>query len=138
LGLREKFSRLAEELLIEGQKDKAIKVLDKITNLLPHERFTYNYDVFTIANTYFVAGQKEKGEKVLKKMQQVTIENLDYFNSLSKTQLDAIEFDVRLNLYLLHEIIEIAERNHLEDISKGANEYWKGLDNKVLIYMQKG
>jgi DNA-binding SARP family transcriptional activator len=116
--LRNKFARLAETLLTEGKTDKAIKVLDRITAMLPHERIAYDYQVLRIANDYLQSGQRTKGEGVLKKLQTVTEENLDYFKSIPKTQLSGIDYELRLDLFIMQEIMRIAQNYHLENISK--------------------
>lgn len=118
LSLRNKFARLAETLLTEGKTDKAIKVLDRITAMLPHERIAYDYQVLRIANDYLQSGQRTKGEGVLKKLQTVTEENLDYFKSIPKTQLSGIDYELRLDLFIMQEIMRIAQNYHLENISK--------------------
>jgi hypothetical protein len=138
IGLREKFGRLAEELLNEGEKDKAIKVLDKISKMLPNERVSYNYEIFSIANGYFQAGQKSKGEEVLKKMQQVTVENLEYFKSLPKSQLDGVGYEIRINIYMLQEIIRMASVYQLKNIEKEVTTYYKSVESRFMTYLQQG
>ncbi len=137
LGLRDKFGMLAEELVNEGKKDKAVKVLDRISKILPNERITYDYQIFSIANGYFQAGQKSKGEEVLKKMQQVTMENLEYFKSIPKNQLSGVAYEIRINMMLLQEIIRMSTAYKLDNMTKDATEYFTSLQNRFMMYMQR-
>ena len=66
------------------------------------------------------------------------MENLEYFKSLSKYQLDGVEYEIRLNIYLFQEVIKIADAYQLDKISKDGTEYWKSLGNKFMMYMQRG
>ncbi|MBL0105526.1 MAG: hypothetical protein IPP51_18145 [Bacteroidetes bacterium] len=50
------FSRLAEELMLEGKRDSAIKVLDKCVEVMPDKTVPYNYFMTKVAELYFRAG----------------------------------------------------------------------------------
>jgi hypothetical protein len=133
LGLREKFVRLAEILIGEGKKDKAIKVLDKITTMLPHENIPYNYEMLGIINGYFLAGQKAKGEVLLRKMEKISKENLQYYRTLPSNDLG---YEIRVNLVVMQQLSQVAERNQFPDIAKEITEYCNGLDSRILQYLQ--
>ena len=104
LSLRDKFARLAETLMAEGRKDSAIKVLDRISSILPNERIAYDYQVLRIIADYMELGEKEKGTEILRKFQSITRQNLEYYSSLSKSQQKNIDYEIRLNNYISQEI----------------------------------
>ena len=110
VGVRQKFCRLATALLNEGKTDKAIKVLDKICDMTPNERVPFDYNNLNIAALYLQAGQKEKGNAMLNLMKTITHENAIYFSSLSRKQLAGLDYENRLNQYLMQEIALI-EKN---------------------------
>ena len=110
VGVRQKFCRLATALLNEGKTDKAIKVLDKVCDMTPNERVPFDYNNLNIAALYLQAGQKEKGNAMLNMMKTITHENATYFSSLSRKQLAGLDYENRLNLYLMQEIAQI-EKN---------------------------
>jgi ethanolamine utilization protein EutP (predicted NTPase) len=110
VGLRNKFVRLAESLLMEGKKEKAIAVLDKITSLLPNERIAFDYNVIGIADLYLRAGETTKGNALLKKLKDVTNENISYFQSLPKNLVGGVEYDYRVNMYMMQEIERLEGR----------------------------
>jgi hypothetical protein len=104
VGLRGKFIRLAQALLTEGKNEKAIAVLDKITTMLPNERIPFDYNILGIADLYIRAGELKKGKELLKKMKDVTSENITFYQSLPKSLLVGVEFDYRVNRYMMQEI----------------------------------
>ncbi len=104
VGLRGKFVRLAGALLLEGKKEKAIAVLDKITNMLPNERIAFDYNVIGIADLYLRAGETSKGRELLKKLKVVTTENITYYQSMPKNLTGGVEYDYRVSMYLMQEI----------------------------------
>ncbi len=113
LSLRDKFARLAETLMAEGKKDSAVKVLDRICSILPNERIEYNYEVLRIIADYMQCGEKDKAVEILKKFQFSTIQNLEYFKSLSKPEQKSIDYEIRLNNYILQELSKLAKDNQL-------------------------
>jgi hypothetical protein len=132
ISLRQKFARLAESLLSENKTDKAVKVLDKITEMLPNERIPYDFEVLRIANDYLLLGQKTKGEETLKKLKNVTRENLDYYKSLPRKDQNGINYEMRVNLYIMQEILKIAEYHHLDNLSKETVQYWNESGNTLM------
>jgi hypothetical protein len=108
LSLRTKFARLADALLEEGDSTRAVRVLDKITAMLPHERIPYDHQILPIVELYMKAGEKEKGEQVLRKLNRVATENLTYFQSLPRAKLPSIDYELQVNEYMLHEGERIA------------------------------
>jgi hypothetical protein len=137
VSLRGKFAQLAEALIRKGQKDKAIAVLDKITAMLPHERVSFDYQVARIAGLYLQAGARAKGESLLKQLEKITFENLDYFRTLPHEYLAGIDYDLRTNLYQLQEIMQIARQQKLESQTAEVDRYWSSMENTLLPTLQR-
>lgn len=137
VSLRNKFAQLAETLLKEGQTVKAIAVLDRIIAILPHERIPYDFSVLQIGELYLKAGQKAKAEQVLGKLQATTTENLEYFRTLPKKYLSGIDYELRVNLYIISELQKIANNGGLENMSRTIGIYWQQLENTLLPAIQR-
>ena len=112
VGLRGKFLHLAQTLVAEGKKEKAIAVLDKITTMLPHERIPYDYNILGIVDLYLQSGELSKGKELLRKMKVVTAENIGFYQSLPKNIVTSVEREYRINMYMMQEI------DRLESIAK--------------------
>lgn len=132
LNLRHKFARLAEALINKGDPAKALKVLDKITALLPNERLTYEIWNLEIAELYMRLGYKQKGRAELLKLKNFCYENLRYFNTLSKAQMQGVNYEVRLSLYMLQQIAELSGKYGYTDIASTCKEIWDSKTEKLL------
>lgn len=129
LSLRNKFCQLAETLLHEGKKEKAIKVLDKIMAMLPDKRMPYDYHVARIAEIYIMAGEIKKGEVLLKELKEVTFANIDYYQSIIKSQES--DYDLNISLYTLQEIMKIAQNHQLNGLINETSHYWNRIENAL-------
>jgi hypothetical protein len=137
LSLRGKFAQLADALLKEGKTEKAVKVLDRITAMLPNERIPFDYQTSKIAEMYLRAGATSKGETLLKQLKTATFENLDYFKTLPQNYLAGISYDLRINLYIMQEIIQIAQKYGVGDVTNEVSQYWNSLEGTLLPYVQR-
>jgi tetratricopeptide (TPR) repeat protein len=127
MNIRSTFNRLAEALVTEGQNEKAIKVLDRCIELIPHQIVPYNYFSMLMAETYFKAGQPAKGKDILNTIMTDYKEQLDYFFKLDKPKRSSVDDDIQRCLYFMREITMICTRNKqpelLKDVSTSFNSY---------------
>ena len=127
MNIRSTFNRLAEALVAEGQNEKAIKVLDRCIELIPHKIVPYNYFSMLMAETYFKAGQAEKGKDIVNTIMTDYKEQLDYFFKLDKPKRSSVDDDIQRCLYFMREITMICTRNKqtelLKDVSTSFNSY---------------
>jgi hypothetical protein len=68
-------SFLANQLVAEGKKDKAIQVLDKVMTGITEHSYTYDYTAYFIAAAYYRAGALDKAnaltDKIVRNSEQV-------------------------------------------------------------------
>lgn len=64
-------SKLATQLITEGKKDKALKVLERCEKEIPSYNLPYSYSEwsFDIANAYLQCGRKDKAEKIYNQLE---------------------------------------------------------------------
>ena len=115
MNLKNNFSRLAGKLIEEGKEEKAMKVLDKITNLTPHEQVAYNYSNLFIADNYIKLGAVEKAKDMLRTLADKNMQQIRYFNSLSSNQLEQLKRDRRRAFAVAKNLITILQRNNLTE-----------------------
>jgi len=116
LRLRNNFSRLANELLDMGKRDSAVMVVDRIVDLMPHEKFPFDFFMIGLIETYYKANETEKANELLNRYAFSTIENLDYYFSLERRFSDIVSYDKELNLQILQELVSTAERYGQQEI----------------------
>lgn len=79
LNLVSNYVKLAKQLNQEGQKDKAVKVLDKLLVSLPLDKVPYNFFHAEIPGLYAAAGDKTKAEEMAKSILDSCKKELDYY-----------------------------------------------------------
>lgn len=130
LRLRNNFNRLAEELLVSGRRDSAVNVIDRIVELMPSDKFSYDFFVLGHIENYFKANEIEKANQLLNSYANITIENLDYFFSLSPDLVSLVDYDIELNLQILQEIIGMADTYGQSDLRKEMGPKLEGYFSK--------
>ena len=110
LNIRGTFSSLANQLLKEGKKEKAIKVLDRCIDIMPDYNFTYSYDMFDIAEAYYKAGEFEKADKIIKIIYKNSEQYLKYYAGFSDRFKDQIIQDKSQTLAIANQFAELARK----------------------------
>jgi len=127
MNVRSTFNRLADALVAEGQNEKAIKVLDRCVELIPHKIVPFNYFSMMMAETYFKAGQPAKGKEIITTIMTNYKEQLDYFFKLNKPMRSSVDDEIQRSLYFMREITMICTRNNqpelLKEVSGSFNSY---------------
>ena len=118
------FSRLAEELLIAGKRDSAIKVLDKCLEVMPDKTVPYNYFMAKVAELYYrAAGVMNKpnmpisttdvempnkneliakGNAITDRLLTIYAYNMNYYASLKGTKyFKLVDAEMNQALYIL-------------------------------------
>jgi len=109
MNVKSNYARLAEQLIGEGKKDSALKVLDYCQELLPPKRVEYNYYDLLIGENYYQLGQFEKGNQTMRDLAKVMKDNLDYYFSLSEKYAAAMEQETQRDAMIFQEIIRYAK-----------------------------
>lgn len=118
MNLRNNFSRLAEALIAEGEKEKAEEVLDRCMQVMPESMVPYNYFVPMVADAYYKVGAKEKARWILNRLFDMYSKEMDYYVSLDKDLLNTIkETRLRMTIYSLNTIQNSAQRNGEKDLT---------------------
>ncbi len=118
MNIRNTFNRLAETLVAEGQTDKAVQVLDRGIELIPHKIVPYNYFSIMMAETYFNAGKAEKGKEIINTIMTDYEEQLEYFFKLNKPMRASVDEDIQRILYFMREMGAVCARGKQADLGK--------------------
>jgi hypothetical protein len=113
VGIRNKFARLAEQLLAEGDTTKALEVTDKITNMISVNRVPYDYSETKLVALYFALKQPAKGKALFESVKKYCTENIEYMSTLKRNKKSINEYDLNVNMYLLQQLAQIAQANQL-------------------------
>lgn len=109
LRIRERFADLADALIGEGKTDSALSVIDRVTELLPPDKFPNDVVTAGLAEMYYRAGVQEKGNALLRGYINDIGQDLRYIISLEKKFGGMMSDDAERNVSLLGEIRRLAE-----------------------------
>jgi hypothetical protein len=80
--------RTIEELLREGDKERAIQLTDQYFEAFPNMNFTYNFNTLSVINYYLEAGDEEKAKTHLRILADEVVDKMEFFYSLDPKLLD--------------------------------------------------
>lgn len=119
------YARLAEQLINEGEKEKAIEVLDRVMYEMPEHSYPYNFFILNIIEGYYKAGANYKGRELANTYAERLEGELRYYNKFKGSKRKAVEqergqannyFQYLVNISVQHD----GDRNNLQD-----NEMYK-------------
>lgn len=124
------FNKLAEALVNEGKKDKALEVLDKSMQVLPPENVPLDYFSLGTGELYYVLGQTEKAEQIFTAVADDALRNIDWFFRLDPMKLASVAGDLEQNLAVLQQVL-LVSKHYNPEFSK---KYQEEFDNYRMAY----
>ena len=118
---------MATELWAKGEKEKALKTLERCDSVLIPQNFSLHYFDVSYASALYTVGKTEEGDKYLQEVIDVADEELLFFNSLDKNKLFSNSLQLRISFQALISANEIADRF-------GRKKLGKSIKNKIELY----
>ncbi|TAJ13572.1 DUF2723 domain-containing protein [Marinilabiliaceae bacterium JC017] len=117
--IRNNLTRLANALLDEGKKEKAIEILDKTMEVLPPRLVPHNHFSIFLAEGYYRAGQMEKGDEILRDVANVSMQEFKFYSSLKGSlQRDGMGELERVMAIYMRLLVPTAQQYKREDLMK--------------------
>lgn len=91
---RHYFHQLIEALIAEGENEKALIALDKITSMIPDSSVAYSTDGLLFAKAYYQLGESDKGDALISTIKNRIDKNLSWFVRLKPDRLANIISDI--------------------------------------------
>ncbi|TLX73034.1 DUF2723 domain-containing protein [Labilibacter sediminis] len=141
MNIRNNMSRLATSLLDEGKTSKAVDILDMSLSKLPVEKVPHNYFSIFIAEGYYKAQQADKGDKVLTDFAKQSIEEIQFFSSLSPFKQANANSEMQRSMAILSEIAKMANQYNRENVRESISKSLASIpthvfpDNILKIYL---
>ena len=117
MNLRNNFTRLANALLEEGKREKAVEVLDRCLVEMPLDLIPVNYFMIGLVEAYYKAGEFEKAQPVVDKMLETSEQDLQYYLSLDKNLKKAVDREIQMALYMLQNVYQQAKSNGQNELA---------------------
>ncbi len=122
MNLRNNFTRLANALLEEGKREKAVEVLDRCMKEMPLDLIPVNYFMIGIVESYYKAGEFEKAKPIVEKMITNSDQDLKYYLSLNTKMQKIVDRDIQLALYILQTVAREGKKNGQTELADKATE----------------
>jgi len=124
------FNKLAEQLINEGKRDKALNVLDKCMKVLPPENVPMDYTGLSTGECYYILGKKDKAERVYSLIANDAVRNIEWMFRLEPAQLESVKDNLEQNLAVLQQVLLICK--HYDPAF--AKKYQEEFDNYRMAY----
>ncbi len=118
LNVRQRMGSLASELVTEGKKDKAIKVLDKCVEVTPEFNVPYDGTMFSIVLGYYQADAFAKANVLAKKLFNNSEANINYYYSFKGKKRAEFGSDVERSQEIIERLVYITEMFKQTDLNK--------------------
>ena len=128
---RHMFARLAGALTDDGEKEKAIEVLDKMFELFPDEIIPLSFDSFPAAEQYYRAGANEKGNEKIRKMVDNSFAMLNYYLSLPGRFAQAVEDEQNRQISHLRNMLTVTRRYNQNELNQEIDNRLKKLIDRL-------
>ena len=107
MNLRNNFARLADALFREGKKDKAIEVLDRCVELMPHENIPYNFFIMPTIEAYYKMGENDKANALVEILFKMYTEECDYYFNLPNEYYKQIKNEGQQAISVLYRLSQL-------------------------------
>ena len=125
------FVRLSQQLLLQGEKEKAIKVIDTCLYYFPDEKIPFDYYMIPLASIAYESGSDERGDYISQKVFDNFVGNLNYYLKQDK-YADYYSKDMEQEfgyLYHLRQLVDEYKRTELvKEIDKFLNDFQQRIE----------
>ena len=119
--MRNRFTRLALELINEGKKQKSIEVLDRIVELTPHDKIPYDNYAIGIAEAYYKCDEIEKANAIINKYTEICDHRITYYLEQRKKIIEGSSYEIRYHLQMLQTMVIVTQNANQTDLSNEIN-----------------
>ncbi len=117
MNIRNNFARLAEKLILEGKKEKALKVLDKCVEVLPERNVPYDFFMLPIAEAYYKCGATEKANEIIRKLSEKYERELNYYFSL-EDEYRSVKNNAQRAMSILYRLVNVTQQFKQDSLHK--------------------
>ena len=124
ISYRTNLARLMEQLINEGKKDKAKKIIDLAMEKMPVEYFGYYSLLDPFAGGYYEIGEKQKARQLLDQLMTKYKQNLDYYKELKPSDQSSIVIDIITDIERYRGLLHVMkDRGDMEYYNKNKSVF---------------
>jgi hypothetical protein len=130
MNLRNNFARLADQLSLEGDKKRAVEVLDKCMAVMPEKTVSYNYFMMSIAESYYRSDSPEKANSLVIKLADQYEDELEYYLALKGKQASLVENETQRAMYVMNRLVMMTGMFKQNTLNKQLEARFKKLESR--------
>jgi hypothetical protein len=104
------FSQLVTALYDEGDSVRTLEVLDFAEKMIPGSTVRHDYVSTTFADYYYKLGETQKGDAIMDVVAQDCVENLNWYASLTGSQLRSVGNRLSHNMAVLNQVLSMCDQ----------------------------
>jgi len=118
------FGELAAALAGEGEKEKALAVLDKGMEVLPPDNVPLEWGTADlVARVYLELGQREKGEQILNALLESSMRNLRWYERMRPALQSEIQLDRERDIAIAQNTLSLGRQYNPEFAESSLKEF---------------
>ena len=117
---RDKFARLANAYLADGDVAKAKEVADKCLEVMPDAAIPYDFYTSQLVPALLAGGEKAKADDILDKLTSRSIQSYQYLQTHDGSLFDDV---IRMNLVTLQSVYQVAASPQVNDEARAKKAY---------------
>jgi hypothetical protein len=110
MNIRNSFARLAGQLILEGDTSKAVQVIDKCIEEMPHSKVEYNFFMLPMAEYYYQCNQIKKAREIIETMSSKLEKELLYFNQFNEKEKSSIIQEIQKSKSIYNRCLSIVNK----------------------------
>lgn len=136
---RSNLARLAEQLILEGQEEKAEAIIDLATEKMPISTYKFYTFVEPFIQGYYVLGKSEKAQSLTKELLSIYLDRLRYYASLDAEESYIRIEEIYRDLEASRRVIDLStEANDTEFIKPYTEEFNAQLEQLIAVLEASG
>jgi hypothetical protein len=119
---RQNYLRAAETFLANGEKTKAVELLDKCQYFFPDNKVQYDVMMIPFAEIYYGADENEKANAIVGRLIEIYGDDLRYFSELKRSFVeDHYSTTLDRTVRILKSLSQLAKTNGQDDLAAKAD-----------------
>ncbi|PKP27234.1 MAG: hypothetical protein CVU06_02880, partial [Bacteroidetes bacterium HGW-Bacteroidetes-22] len=115
--LRNTYTRLANQLLAEGNPTAALSVCDTAMRRFPSDIIPYDYFAVGIADVYYKTRATDKGDQMMNTMLTELTEQLTWYEQQPRLVQERNDMNIRQSMALLNYINQLLQREERSELA---------------------
>lgn len=132
LNYRSMFARLANALIEEGEKEKALKTLDRCMEAMPHESILLNFSAAGLAEGYYKLEEFEKANDIALKLMDVYSQEMEYYLMLDREEVARLGNEPDIAMSVLQKLLILARVHKQDDVLEQLEARFDEIESKYM------